>query len=81
MIVPRLADWCAVQTLDDDKVDNIAIAHVNPERSPLPRTWNGAIPPAPTARRDSRKFDLQTGELARITRIAEAAQHAILAPV
>ncbi len=170
MIVPRLADWCAVQTIDEQNVDNIAISHIDPSKvayaeelqrryptdleSPtgLPqvvRTGRAELYPVITdemlvagardeehlrisrqlkltsamvvpltgsegtfgaitlvyaesgrryteedlvlatelARRaalaveHARKFDVQTGKLATITRIAEAAQHAILAPV
>lgn len=32
LLVPRWADWCIVQTLADSGLDNVAIAHVDPER-------------------------------------------------
>ncbi len=32
LLVPRWADWCIVQTVGESGLDNVAIAHVDPER-------------------------------------------------
>src|SRR3954447_10612706 len=32
LIVPRLADWCAIQLLEDDTLNTVALTHVDPEK-------------------------------------------------
>ncbi len=168
LLVPRLADWCNIQTVEADRLVNVALAHVDPDKVDFARAWQRLYPTdlqadsavarvirsgtpelipeiseemlaaATEEQRDvsralgfvsalmvplsgpngtfgvitllyaesgrhydeddlmlatelagraalaverARQFDLQTGQLARITRIAETAQHAILAPV
>ncbi len=168
LVVPRLADWCNIQTVDGRELTNVALAHVDPDKVEFAKAWQRLYPTdldadGQTARvirsgtaelipeiteemlsaaskeqRDvgralglvsalivpltgpegtfgaislvyaesgrrydeddlmlatelagraalaverARQFDLQTGQLARITRIAETVQHAILAPV
>jgi GAF domain-containing protein/anti-sigma regulatory factor (Ser/Thr protein kinase) len=170
LVVPRLADWCAIQTVNGDQLESVAVTHVDPNKVRMAQDWqqlypsgldddtasarvvrtgtpelfreisvemldtSGAIPEqvsmaaelglrsglvvpltgpggtfgtitllyAESDRRyddddlllateiasraalavdRARRYDLQTGQLARITRIAETAQHAILAPV
>ncbi len=171
LVVPRLADWCSVLTVENGELSNVALAHSDADKVSLVREWQRAYPPhlddedsavskvirtgrplflpeitddmlvavassdqqldltrrlglksaivvpltgtegtfgaiallyAESGRRYSEddlrlahelagraalaaerahQFDLQTGQLARITRIAEVAQHAILAPV
>jgi GAF domain-containing protein len=170
LLVPRLGDWCSVQTVDGDTLETVAIAHVDPDKVAFAEEWQSYYPPdladdtavarvirtgkpelypssatkcwsrAPAAPNSStspdssssvaawwvpistadgvlgtitllyaesgrryddddlllatelaaragiaveraRQYDLQSGQLARITRIAETAQHAILAPV
>ncbi len=170
LVVPRLADWCSVQTVQDGRLENVALAHIDPDKLSVARDWQRSYPPslddetgtarvirtgqpeflpeitdemlvaasqseeqlrltrllgltsaivvpltgtegtfgaiallyaesgrrydeddlrlahelagrAALAAERAHKFDLQTGQLARITRIAETAQHAILAPV
>ena len=32
LIVPRLADWCAIQLLEDDSLNTVALTHVDPAK-------------------------------------------------
>ena len=32
LVVPRLADWCAVQVVEQDKITNLAVAHTNADK-------------------------------------------------
>jgi serine phosphatase RsbU (regulator of sigma subunit)/anti-sigma regulatory factor (Ser/Thr protein kinase) len=32
LVVPRLADWCAIQLLDGDRLETVALTHVDPAR-------------------------------------------------
>jgi serine phosphatase RsbU (regulator of sigma subunit) len=48
--VPRLADWCVVQLLDDDSgLRNVAVAHVDPEKVRWAHELEARYPPDPTA--------------------------------
>jgi PAS domain S-box-containing protein len=50
LAVPRLADWCVVQLLDDDSgLRNVAVAHVDPEKVRWARELQARYPPDPTA--------------------------------
>jgi PAS domain S-box-containing protein len=45
MAVPRLADWCAVEVLENDRFVLAAIAHRDPEKVALARTLRERYPP------------------------------------
>jgi PAS domain S-box-containing protein len=49
--VPELADWCAVDMLDDDgrRLERIAVAHVDPAKVELARELAARYPPDPNA--------------------------------
>jgi transcriptional regulator with GAF, ATPase, and Fis domain len=32
LVVPRLADWCAIQLLEDDALNTVALTHVDPKK-------------------------------------------------
>jgi PAS domain S-box-containing protein len=50
LAVPRLADWCVVQLLDDDSgLRNVAVAHVDPEKVRWARELEARYPPDTTA--------------------------------
>jgi PAS domain S-box-containing protein len=50
LAVPRLADWCVVQLLDDDSgLRNVAVAHVDPEKVRWARELEVRYPPDPAA--------------------------------
>lgn len=48
LIVPRLADWCAVDLLvDNGKLDMVAVAHKDPEKIKFARELRHRFPPVP----------------------------------
>jgi signal transduction histidine kinase len=50
LVVPRLADWCAVDVLDEAGARRqLAVAHVDPEKVRWARELNRRYPPDPTA--------------------------------
>jgi PAS domain S-box-containing protein len=50
LAVPAIADWCAVDMLDDGKLRRVAIAHVNPEKVEFARSLERyEDPTAPTS--------------------------------
>ena len=50
MAVPRIADWCAVDLRDEDgKLQQVAVAHVEPEKVELARELRRRYPPDPDA--------------------------------
>jgi PAS domain S-box-containing protein len=47
LAVPRLADWCAVDMVEEgDQVRRVAIAHVDPAKAGIARTLQERYPPA-----------------------------------
>lgn len=50
LVVPRLADWCAVELLEDDgRVTTVAIAHVDPVKAEYVAELRRQFPPDPDA--------------------------------
>lgn len=50
LVVPQLADWCAVDILDEGgKLRQLAVAHVDPEKVKWARELNRRYPPDPDA--------------------------------
>jgi len=50
LIVPRLADWCGVDVVDDHgTLKQVAVAHVDPEKVHWARELNRRYPPRPDA--------------------------------
>ena len=50
LVVPRLADWCAIDLLAaDGRIQNVAVAHVDPTRVELARQLQERFPPDPAA--------------------------------
>jgi PAS domain S-box-containing protein len=48
--VPEIADWCAVDMLTEDGgIEQLAVAHVDPEKAQWARELNAANPPDPNA--------------------------------
>jgi PAS domain S-box-containing protein len=48
LVVPELADWCAVDIANDDgKLEQLAVAHVDPEKARWGRELNRRYPPRP----------------------------------
>jgi PAS domain S-box-containing protein len=48
LAVPQMADWCAVDVLNSDgKLDQLAVAHVDPAKCELAKEWRRRWPPGP----------------------------------
>ena len=48
--VPEIADWCSVDMLaDDGTIEQLAVAHVDPDKAQWARELNAANPPDPDA--------------------------------
>ena len=45
--VPRLADWCAVDLLEDGEIKPVAVAHSNPAKVELARELQRRYPSGP----------------------------------
>jgi PAS domain S-box-containing protein len=45
LAVPGIADWCAVDILDDDKLVHVAVAHADPGRVELAQEFRARYPP------------------------------------
>jgi len=50
MAVPQIADWCAVDVLNDEgRLERLAVAHIDPERLKLAQQLDEQYPPDPDA--------------------------------
>jgi PAS domain S-box-containing protein len=47
LAVPAVADWCAVDVVDGDELERVAVEHVDPARVALAREIHDAYPPDP----------------------------------
>ena len=48
LAVPHIADWCGVDILGaDDRIEQLAVAHVDPAKRELAREWRQRWPPRP----------------------------------
>jgi serine phosphatase RsbU (regulator of sigma subunit) len=47
LAVPRIADWCGVDLVDGDRIDRVAVAHVDPARVAMAREIQERYPPGP----------------------------------
>ena len=48
LAVPRIADWCSVDVLgSDDRLEQLAVAHVDPAKRELAKEWRHRWPPRP----------------------------------
>jgi PAS domain S-box-containing protein len=48
LAVPRVADWCGVELLDaHDRLEQLAVAHIDPEKRELAKQWRSRWPPRP----------------------------------
>jgi GAF domain-containing protein/anti-sigma regulatory factor (Ser/Thr protein kinase) len=45
LVVPRLADWCAIQILNDGTLDTVAVAHVDPAKVSFAEELQRRYPP------------------------------------
>jgi signal transduction histidine kinase/ActR/RegA family two-component response regulator len=49
LTVPRLADWCGVDIIEGGVIEQLAVAHVDPEKVAYARELNKRYPPRPDA--------------------------------
>jgi serine phosphatase RsbU (regulator of sigma subunit) len=49
LAVPRIADWCAVHLVRDDRVDQVAVAHSDPSKVAFVARLQERYPPDPAA--------------------------------
>ena len=62
LVVPRLADWCAVEIADDlGRLHQLAVAHVEPDKIRLAREFREKYPPLPEEESGSYQV-LRTGQ-------------------
>jgi PAS domain S-box-containing protein len=71
LAVPRLADWCVVDTMDEDGVLRLAaVAHVNPARERLVRELRRRFPLQPDDKEGTPRV-LRTGKSAYYPHVAD----------
>jgi GAF domain-containing protein len=71
LVVPTLADWCAVDVLEEDgSVERLAVEHLDPEKVALAYELQERYPPDPETTRGVRKV-LETGEPDMMAEIPE----------
>lgn len=71
LAVPTLADWCAIDVLDDDgAVERVAVEHPDPEKAALAYELQERYPPNPEMTRGLRKV-LRTNEPDMMAEIPE----------
>ena len=51
LVVPTFADWCAIDVVEDDRLQRLAVAHVDPEKVQLARSLEERYPSDPNAPR------------------------------
>ena len=51
LVVPTFADWCAIDVVEDDRLNRVAVAHVDPEKVQLARSLEERYPSNPDAPR------------------------------
>ena len=50
-MVPTFADWCAIDVVEDGRLQRVAVAHVDPEKVQLARSLEERYPSNPDAPR------------------------------
>ena len=55
LVVPRLADWCSVDLVDEHGIQQVALAHADPDRVRWAKEIRERYPPDPRARRRGRR--------------------------
>lgn len=71
LLVPELADWCAVTIVDDDgEWRQLAVAHVDRSKVALARELNEKYPPDPEARYGTAQV-IRTGEPEMVVEISD----------
>lgn len=61
LAVPGIADWCVADLLDDGRIRRVSVAHVDPAKVRLPKSWGGAPRPTPMRLMASRWYCARAG--------------------
>jgi signal transduction histidine kinase len=61
MIVPRVADWCMIDLIEDGRMRRVAAVHARPEKQPLLDEMRRRYPPRASSRQPSVRV-METGE-------------------
>lgn len=72
LVVPQIADWCSIDMLDaDGEIQQVAVAHVDPEKVKLAKEFRGRYPPDPHSSTGVPNV-LRTGQPEMMAKIPEA---------
>ena len=70
LVVPTFADWCAIDVVEDGRLQRVAVAHVDPEKVQLARSLEERYPSNPDAPRGTWHV-LRTGKAELIPEITD----------
>lgn len=51
LVVPRMADWCAIDLWQDGEIRNVGVAHIDPDKVALAHDLQRRLPPDPDSPR------------------------------
>ncbi|MEO8177578.1 MAG: ATP-binding protein [Deltaproteobacteria bacterium] len=71
LAVPRMADWCAVDVVEEQGLKRLAVAHVDPSRVEWVKELERRYPPEPNAQSGIAKI-LRTGQAEMFSEISAA---------
>jgi GAF domain-containing protein/anti-sigma regulatory factor (Ser/Thr protein kinase) len=70
LVVPRLADWCAVELVQNGSIETVAVAHIDPAKIAYAEELQTRYPADPQARTGSREV-IRSGKSELYTEIPE----------
>ena len=70
LAVPRLADWCSIELMDGGRIEQVAVAHVDPDRRRYARELAGRYP-TDTAASTGAAAVIRTGRSELISEITD----------
>lgn len=76
LAVPRMADWCAVDVVEDGEVRRLAVAHVDPSKVAWVEELQRRYPPAPGSRQGAANV-LKTGQAEMLAEIPASLLEAV----
>jgi PAS domain S-box-containing protein len=80
LAVPRIADWCSIELVDPDgRIEQVAVAHVDPDKRKLAQELRNRYPPDPNARTGTANV-IRTGRSEVIGRIDDALLESVIRP-
>jgi PAS domain S-box-containing protein len=76
LAVPRLADWCSIDLLEDGVIRRVAVAHADPAKMELAEEYQRRYPPDPSAEYGVARV-LKTGEPQLLREVTEDVLRAV----